>query len=76
VVASLRQYTRDIGKNLGTSVELTVAEEQRWERRKKRIDSSKPKSGRQRLCWTGTAWSTSVGRLRALSNVQQPTIWS
>jgi hypothetical protein len=56
VVATLRQYTRDIVKSLGMSAELAVTEEQRWRRGRGRIDSSEPKGGRQRLCWTGTAW--------------------
>jgi 1,4-dihydroxy-2-naphthoyl-CoA synthase len=48
VVATLRQYTRGIGKNLGMSVELVMAEEQC------RIDSSGPRAGASD-CGTGTA---------------------
>jgi hypothetical protein len=45
VVATLRQYTRDIGKNLVMSVEPAMAEEQRWKRGKGRIDGSGPRAG-------------------------------
>jgi hypothetical protein len=57
VVATLRQYTRDIGKNLVMSVEPAMAEVQRWKRGKGRIDGSGPRAGAQRLCWTGTVWA-------------------
>lgn len=72
MVATLRQYTRDIGKNLDMSVELAMAEERAW-RRGRRGSIVRGQERAPAIVQDRDSLGTSMGQLRAPSNVQRAT---